>query len=112
MIASALLGIIISLACLLPPILHFITGPLGPFIGGYFAGSRIQATLAQALAIGTMMGALSVLPIIGLVTILNRWIEVEIGLVYQISFGISFYISLLGIGGAMIGGSMANKSRA
>lgn len=112
MIASALLGVTISVACLLPPIVHFITGPLGPFIGGYFAGSRIKATPLQALSLGVMMGSLSVLPILGLVTLLNGWIEIEVGLVYPISFGISFYITLLGGGGAILGGSMANKSEA
>ena len=111
MIASALLGVTISVACLLPPIVHFITGPLGPFIGGYFAGSRIQADPVKALSIGAMMGILSVLPILGLVTLLKRWIEIEVGLVYPISFGMSFYITLLGGGGAMLGGAIANKPK-
>ncbi len=109
MIASAVLGVTISVACLLPPVVHFITGPLGPFIGGYFAGNRIKATPLQALSIGGMMGILSVVPILGLVTFLRRWIDIEVGLVYPISFGVSMYISLLGGGGAMLGGSTASK---
>ena len=109
MIASALLGVTISVACLLPPVVHFITGPLGPFIGGYFAGSRIKATPIMALSIGGMMGILSVLPILGLVALLRRWMDIEVGLVYPISFGVSLYISLLGGGGAMLGGATASK---
>ena len=109
MIGSAILGAIVSLACWLPPIIHFISGPLGPFIGGYLAGSRIGATSRQALGIGVIMGIFLVFPTLGIVTMLNRWINIDVNLVYLISFGIAVYISLLGAGGALIGGSTSDK---
>jgi hypothetical protein len=37
---AGMLGAGVALACVLPPILHFVTGPLGPLIGGFVAASR------------------------------------------------------------------------
>lgn len=55
-ILSGLLGLAISIGCLLPPILHFITGPLGPIIGGFVGGMRAKANWVGALIIGLTMG--------------------------------------------------------
>ena len=41
MIRASIIGALIALLCLLPPILHFILGPFGPMIGGYFAALRM-----------------------------------------------------------------------
>ncbi|MDZ4846626.1 MAG: hypothetical protein SH857_13885 [Chitinophagales bacterium] len=53
---SGLMGFGISVGCLLPPILHFITGPLGPFIGGFAGGMKARATGKNAIVIGLTMG--------------------------------------------------------
>jgi hypothetical protein len=42
MIRASIIGTGIALLCFLPPILHFISGPLSPLIGGYFAALRIS----------------------------------------------------------------------
>ena len=47
---SGLLGAGIALGCVVPPILHLITGPLGPFIGGFVAANRVRPS-ARAVAI-------------------------------------------------------------
>lgn len=55
-ILPGLMGFGISVGCLLPPILHFITGPLGPVIGGFAAGMKARASGKDALIIGLLMG--------------------------------------------------------
>ena len=62
MLKGALIGIGITLVGMLPPILHFVTGPLGPFIGGFVGGSSVRATPEKALGIGTLMGLFGILP--------------------------------------------------
>ena len=41
MIRASIIGAGIALLCFLPPILHFILGPFGPMIGGFFAALRM-----------------------------------------------------------------------
>lgn len=43
-LVSGLIGAGVSLVCILPPILHLVAGPLGPFIGGFVAANRVSAT--------------------------------------------------------------------
>ncbi len=57
------LGFGVSLLCLLPPIIHFCSGPLGPAIGGYVAGARVRAQPRQGVLIGLVMGGLAVIPL-------------------------------------------------
>ncbi len=42
-LASGFIGAGVSVACILPPILHLVTGPLGPLIGGFVAANRVTA---------------------------------------------------------------------
>ena len=42
MIRASIIGTGIALLCFLPPIVHFISGPLSPLAGGYFAALRIS----------------------------------------------------------------------
>ena len=54
---AALLGLGIAFALLLPPLVHFVTGPLSPAIGGYIVGSRERVNPAHGILIGVIMGA-------------------------------------------------------
>jgi hypothetical protein len=57
---SGLIGAGVSLACILPPLLHIVTGPLGPFIGGFVAANRVQPRpRAQLIVAFTVATALS-----------------------------------------------------
>jgi hypothetical protein len=59
-LAAGLLGSVIAFGCVLPPLIHLLTGPIGPFIGGFIAaqqvkpGPRGQAIIAGT--IGTVLG--------------------------------------------------------
>jgi hypothetical protein len=59
---AIVMAIVISVGCLLPPIVHFVTGPLGPAIGGYFAGSKMELRGEQAALLGLVLGLLVGVP--------------------------------------------------
>ena len=114
MLKHALLGFGISLACLVPPLVHFVTGPLGPLIGGWFAGSKHQAEPGQAMGIGVLMGLFMAFPVgtalavDSLAPSLNSWVESDVLLVVGIIM--LGYTAVLGSVGAMIGGWMVSRS--
>ncbi|HVU01711.1 MAG TPA: hypothetical protein VHE30_08165 [Polyangiaceae bacterium] len=67
-ILAGVIGSAITMACVIPPVIHLVTGPLGPFIGGVVAGNRVKGlrgrfvigfTVGTVLA-GLLAGALAV----------------------------------------------------
>ena len=104
MLKGAFIGIGIGLACLLPPIIHFITGPLGPFIGGFVAGTKTRATAPQALGTGLSMGVV----IAGLVTVALSFFLDGDALGF-IGGGLFIYVATLGTAGALVGGAIASR---
>lgn len=55
-ILSGLLGMGIAGACVLPPLVHLVTGPLGPFIGGFVAANRARPGGRGRVIIAVMIG--------------------------------------------------------
>jgi len=114
MFKHAFMGFGVCLACLLPPIVHLVTGPLGPLIGGWFAGSKYQATTGQGLGIGVLMGLFmafpvgTVLAVDNLAPSLMSRVEDDILLIFGIV--ILGYTAVLGSVGAMVGGYMVGRS--
>jgi hypothetical protein len=49
------IGFLISFVCAIPPIIHFVTGPVGPGLGGFIGGGRSEAEGGDALLIGLGM---------------------------------------------------------
>jgi hypothetical protein len=47
----------IALACLLPPMVHFLTGPLGPFIGAFVVARRLEPRARGRAIIAVTLGA-------------------------------------------------------
>lgn len=116
MIKQALLAVVISLACLLPPLIHFITGPLGPLIGGWFAGSKTRASQSQAVILGLLMG-LIVAFILTLLLVVAMIIPalmpgIEFAMIVIVILGVISYTIMLGSIGALLGGYMARRSAA
>jgi hypothetical protein len=62
-ILAGVIGGGVTLVCVLPPILHFVTGPLGPLIGGFVAAKQVppsaRARTVIALVAGGCIGALA-----------------------------------------------------
>jgi hypothetical protein len=52
---GTLIAFAVSVICLLPPGIHFVTGPIGPAIGGYVAGNRLKLTGAESAVVGFSM---------------------------------------------------------
>ena len=115
MLKGAMIGFAITLGCLLPPGIHFVTGPLGPFIGGWFAGSNCHSRGWQSVCIGMIMGMFMIIPLALLITLGNttipwltfNWIESD--LLVIISIIVLLYTGLFGSLGAMLGGHMVRS---
>ena len=116
MVKQALFAVVISLACLLPPLIHFVTGPLGPLIGGWFAGSKTQASQSQAVILGLLMG-LIVAFILALLLVVSMMIpalmpKIELAMIGIVILGVISYTIMLGSIGALLGGYMVRRSAA
>tara|TARA_B100001964_G_C13944415_1_gene470441 strand:+ start:238 stop:603 length:366 start_codon:yes stop_codon:yes gene_type:complete len=114
MIKSAFIGFLIAIVMLLPPIIHFITGPIGPLIGGFVAGTKIKAMPSQAILIGLFMGIFMITPTI-VVALVSSVFEailpaaVRQGLVFVAIIAV-VYTAVFGSVGAVVGGHFALKS--
>ena len=113
MLRGALVGFSVALLMLLPPILHFLTGPLGPLVGGFFGGSRAAASPRQAVGIGILMALFMAAPIAGLMafgtlvtSLLPRAVSDAMTLGSVI---IVVYTGVLGAIGAALGGLLARR---
>ena len=109
------MGFGVSVLCLLIPLVHFVSGPLAPLIGGWFAGNSAKAEPGQAAGIGLLMGVLMAIPAVAaprvveaLAPYLMSWADDS--MLLAIGVGLPLYTALLGVAGAVIGGRMAAKS--
>ena len=108
------MGFGVSVLCLLIPLVHFVSGPLAPLIGGWFAGNSAKAEPGQAAGIGLLMGVLMAIPAVAaprvveaLAPYLMSWADDS--MLLAIGVGLPLYTALLGVAGAVIGGRMAAK---
>ena len=113
MFRGALVGFSLALLMLLPPILHFLTGPLGPLVGGFFGGSRSAASLQQAVGIGILMALFMAAPIAGLVafgTLVTSLLPPAVGdALALVGVIIVVYTGAMGAIGAALGGLLARR---
>jgi hypothetical protein len=118
-ILSGLLGAGVAIACILPPLLHLITGPLGPFIGGFVAANRAKpgarGRIVIAVTIGTAVASLigvGALVLTGLAgkSQLPSWFPASNTLA-AILGGVWIYATALGAGGAAVSNAFANKEQ-
>jgi hypothetical protein len=58
MLKGGIRGFGISILIWMIPIVHFLLGPVSPFIGGFIGAGSIRATPGQALGIGVVIGSL------------------------------------------------------
>ena len=111
MLKGALIGFAVALAMLLPPILHWISGPLGPLVGGFLGGSRARLKPAHAPLMGLLMGLFMVAPLSLLIaassvadTLLPKGLRNILAVVAVV---IVLYTTVMGSIGAAIGGALA-----
>ena len=111
MLKGALIGFAVALAMLLPPILHWISGPLGPLVGGFLGGSRARLKPAHAPLMGLLMGLFMVAPLSLFIaassvadTLLPEGLRNILAVVAVV---IVLYTTVMGSIGAAIGGALA-----
>jgi len=101
----------IALACVLPPLVHFVTGPLGPFIGAFVVAQRLKpdargcAIIAAVLGLAFgALGATAAAAIAGLSGPSGPpdWFP-ETSSVALILCGVTAYAAALGAAGAAVG---------
>ena len=113
----AFIGCGVAVLCLIIPLVHFVSGPLSPLIGGWVAGNMAKAEAGKAVRIGALMGAMLAVPILVLPTVLGMlmpWLELprvtEGGLILFLFAGFLAISVVLAMAGAAVGGNMARKS--
>ena len=112
-VKGAMIGFGLSILLLLIPIVHFITGPLGPLIGGYVGGGVARAAPPQALGIGLLMAVFMATPVILLVLALQSlaiWVGAQ-GILTSAAGILAFWAGILGTVGAFFGGRASSNSR-
>lgn len=57
-----MITLVVAIVSILPPILHFLTGPVGPAIGGFIACRTMKLTERDALLMGGVLAIVSGLP--------------------------------------------------
>lgn len=118
---GAAIGATISLALWLVPGVHFIGGPLGPFLGGLIAGSTARASALGALGVAALMALMVGVGIaVLMLTVLEGLGAFGIKLPFgsgpnvALLFGgfLAAHAFLLGSLGAILGGALARRSAA
>ena len=103
-VKGAALTVAIAVVCFLPPIVHLVTGPLSPLIGGYLAGNRFKLTGEESAIVGL------VLAIAGGVLIFVLFTEVPNvdARIFFAAFG-ALFLGVLGGVAAWIGGNSSRE---
>jgi hypothetical protein len=91
------------------PLVHFVTVPLSPLVGGFMAGTKSEATGGQALGIGLLMGLFSIGLVFGIGSLLNVFLNIGLTLVVIFSVIAVIYVTGLACLGAMVGGNKARQ---
>ena len=91
-----------------------MTGPLGPFIGGWFAGSRSKPNKTRSLLLGILMGLFMILPLgVAVVIEIIAPSIIPLSISHQhiatISIGVILYTGTLGTFGALLGSNMSRR---
>lgn len=112
-IKGAIIAGIISLLCLAPPIVHFVTGPLGPAIGGYISGSRLKLSAGQAAFVGLILGIVEgVLTPYLFVNVFNLIPDFSTPILVFFGAFVALYVGFLSGAAAWYGGNSARSEEA
>lgn len=113
-IVAGIISAVVTLGCILPPVVHLVLGPVGPGLGGFVAGNRIGPGLRGRILVSTItatgVGGL----LATAVTLLFHFstkselppLLQDHGLVYGLVGGAAAYAGMLSFVGATIASSM------
>lgn len=105
----ALCGIV-SLLSLLPPGLHFVTGPLGPIIGGFAAGAALRRRAIEVFSLGLVLALAIGLPAPFLLVELGILPHLPTAALVFFSLLAAVYIGVFSMAGAYLG-SQSGRER-
>lgn len=115
--SAVLMALSVTVLLLLIPVVHFVSGPIGPFVGGFIAidrwRSRPESAFAAGLAFGfvlwLVLAAVAAL-VTGILTFATGTISGGTGaLVIGAVVGGIFYITILATIGAIVSASRVKK---
>jgi len=107
-VKAAALTVGIAVLCFLPPIVHFVTGPLSPLIGGYFAGNRYRLSGGEAAIVGLTLAIVVGVPVPWLFQALGEITIAPAALIFFSVFG-ALFLGLLGGVAAYVGGNSGRQ---
>jgi hypothetical protein len=110
-IKAAALSVVISIVCVLPPGIHFVTGPLGPLIGGYFAGSKTRVIGYEAALVGLLLTVLVGVPASFILRELGDLAAIPVAAVLFFAVVGALYFGRLGGIAAWFGGRAARHEQ-
>ncbi len=101
-VAGTLIAFAVSVICLLPPGIHFVTGPIGPAIGGYVAGSRLQLSGAESAVVGASMAIALAVSAIAAIELFSFMPDLALQTSIPLSIIGAIYVGVLGTGGCWL----------
>jgi hypothetical protein len=109
------MGVGVAFLCVIFPIVHFVTGPLAPGIGGFVAGTRVTASGDDIWIIGGTIGV-GLAIILGIAAlVISAFVSggrAAPGLSAIVSGVALVYGTVLGSVGASFGGRMGREKQA
>ena len=120
MMRAALTGTVVALLCLVPPLIHFVTGPLGPFIGGVVAGAQLRSRTDSTYALILMSALMAVMlaaavtaiaaPALAIVSIfIETEAQISLAMLPALALMVAIYSFGLGVVGAMLGAAFRGR---
>lgn len=61
-VKAVVITAIVMVISVLPPLIHFVTGPISPAIGGYVSGSKLRLTGREAMLLGIVLALVAGVP--------------------------------------------------
>lgn len=95
--------VVIALLCLLPPVIHFVTGPLSPLIGGYIAGNRFQLNSGECALVGLVLALVVGAPVPWIFRVTGALPDLELGAYVFFSVVGALWFGILGGAAALAG---------
>lgn len=106
-VKATIITVVISVICFLPPGVHFVTGPLSPLIGGYFAGNRTHLDGAGATLVGLLLAVVIGIPLPWLLRAVNFLPDIEPAALIFFSVFAALWFGVLGGVAVALGGHTA-----
>ena len=113
LISGVLMALAVTVLLLIIPVVHFVSGPIGPFVGGFIGIGRWEKRPESALAAGFAFGmvlwlllaAIAAIVIIVLASVTSMISGGTGALIIGAVVGGVFYITILATAGATISAS-------